>query len=192
MACLECTGDRMQQCTDTKYTSHIHPSLCPSQLTGCKKSNDAEAAVIHKTTQHRLDNFMYKQFVLCPVTRVGYLVGALSPVNQKELYTSGLRTRLNPPPSHSFHKSLYQKSLFSNHRQNYVHNFGTQTHKNKNTCFVAYLYSMGTQHRNLHQLSVTMSRVTYFILQAHTGAGVSHSQHSKNSGVLGKNAGEWP
>ena len=31
-------------------------------------------------------------------------------------------------------------------------------------------------------MSVTMSRVTYFILRAHTGTGVSHSQHRKNSG----------
>ena len=37
-----------------------------------------------------------------------------------------------------------------------------------------------------------MSRVTQFIVQAHTGTGVSHNQHSKNSGeVLEKNAGEW-
>ena len=36
------------------------------------------------------------------------------------------------------------------------------------------------------------SRVTYLILRAYTGTGVSHSQHRKKSGeVLGKNAGEW-
>ena len=51
---------------------------------------------------------------------------------------------------------------------------------------------MGTQHESLHQLSAMMSRVTYFILRAHTGTDVSHSQHRKDSGeVLGKNAGEW-
>ena len=34
--------------------------------------------------------------------------------------------------------------------------------------------------------------VTYFILQAYTGTGVSHCQHRKKSGeVLEKNAGEW-
>ena len=33
---------------------------------------------------------------------------------------------------------------------------------------------------NLHQLSVTMSRVTYFILWAHTGTAVRHSQHRKD------------
>ena len=37
------------------------------------------------------------------------------------------------------------------------------------------------------------SRVTYFILRAYTGTGVSHSQHSKKKSgeVLEKNAGEW-
>ena len=51
---------------------------------------------------------------------------------------------------------------------------------------------MDTQHGNLHRLSVTMSRVTYFILRAHTGSGVSHGQHRKISWeVLGQNAGEW-
>ena len=36
------------------------------------------------------------------------------------------------------------------------------------------------------------NRVTYFILRAYTGSGVSHSQHRKKMGeVLEKNAGEW-
>ena len=35
-------------------------------------------------------------------------------------------------------------------------------------------------------------RVTYFILRAYTGTGVSHSQHRKKTGRdFGKNAGEW-
>ena len=37
------------------------------------------------------------------------------------------------------------------------------------------LCSMGTQHKNLHQMSVTMSRVTHFILRADTGTCISHS-----------------
>ena len=42
-------------------------------------------------------------------------------------------------------------------------------------------------------LNLTTSRVTQFILRAHTGTGVSHSQHRKHSGeVFGKqNAGKW-
>ena len=36
------------------------------------------------------------------------------------------------------------------------------------------------------------SRVTYFILRAYTGTGVSHSQHMEEIGRgFGKNAGEW-
>ena len=36
------------------------------------------------------------------------------------------------------------------------------------------------------------NRVTYFILRAYTGSGVSHSQHRKKlEEVLEKNAGEW-
>ena len=36
------------------------------------------------------------------------------------------------------------------------------------------------------------SRVTYFIMRAYTGTGVSYSQHRKKLGeVLEKNAGEW-
>ena len=51
---------------------------------------------------------------------------------------------------------------------------------------------MGTQHGNRHQLSVTLGRVTYIILRAHTGTGVRHSKHRRNPGEgLEKNAGEW-
>ena len=55
--------------------------------------------------------------------------------------------------------------------------------------------------RNLHQLSVTMSRVSYFSLRTHTGTGVSHSQHRKKQQQtknkqktpkrFGRNSGEW-
>ena len=59
--------------------------------------------------------------------------------------------------------------------QNCIHNFGTQTQENKNKCFGACLHSAGTQHWNLHQVSVARSRVTYFIERAHTETGVSLS-----------------
>ena len=35
------------------------------------------------------------------------------------------------------------------------------------------------------------SRVTYFILRAYTGAGVSHSRQEKFGRGFGKSAGEW-
>ena len=67
-----------------------------------------------------------------------------------------------------------------------------KTQKNNQTCFGTYLYSAGTQHGNLHQMPVMMSRVTYFVLRAQTRTGVNHSQHRKNSGeVFGNNADEW-
>ena len=56
-----------------------------------------------------------------------------------------------------------------------------KTQKNNQTCFGTYLYSAGTKQRNLRQLSVTMSRMTYSILRAYTRTSVSHSQHRKNS-----------
>ena len=49
------------------------------------------------------------------------------------------------------------------------------TQKRSNTCFRAYLCSTEPQHRNLNQLCETTSRVTYFILRAHTGTDVSYS-----------------
>ena len=60
----------------------------------------------------------------------------------------------------------------------------TQKNNNNNNMFCSQLNSAGTQHGNLPQLSIMMSRVTYFILQAYTGSGVSHSQHRKKLGGL--------
>jgi len=40
----------------------------------------------------------------------------------------------------------------------------------RGTCFGTCLYSVGTHHGNLLKSLVTMSRVTYFILWAHTNA----------------------
>ena len=56
--------------------------------------------------------------------------------------------------------------------QNYMHHFEMPTQTNNNTYFGAYLHSAGTQHGNLHLMSAATSRVTYFILPAHTGTGV--------------------
>ena len=41
--------------------------------------------------------------------------------------------------------------------------------------FCTYLYSVGTHHRNILKLLVTMSRVTFFIPQAHTGNRISQN-----------------
>ena len=79
------------------------------------------------------------------------------------------------------HINLSRKGKFP------IHNFEMPNQKNNNTCLGAYLYSAGTQHGSLHQSSVTMHRVTDFILRANTGTGVSRSQHRKNSGEVLEN-----
>ena len=62
------------------------------------------------------------------------------------------------------------------------------TQKNNNACFGACLYSAGTQHGNLHQLSVTMSRGTYFILRAKQepvlATANTEKKEEKNSGEV--------
>ena len=53
---------------------------------------------------------------------------------------------------------------------------------------------MGTKHGNLHQLSVTMSRVIYLTLRTDTGTDVSHTSTGKTREsyvVVEKNEGEW-
>ena len=54
-----------------------------------------------------------------------------------------------------------------------------QTQNDKNKLMFWNIYFVGTQHRNLHQLPVMISRVTCFILRAYTGTSVSHNQHRK-------------
>ena len=100
------------------------------------------------------------------------LVGALSPVNHKELYQGSKQASICLLVIHSTRHQT-TSLLFSNHNSDYIHNFGT--HPSKTRCFGAHLYSMGTQHGNLHQLSIMMSTVIYFILQANTVTCVSHS-----------------
>ena len=113
----------------------------------------------------------------------GWLVGSCFEPSQPQGIISGLRANSSVSPSNCHSTSQYITSLFfSDHNSNYSHNSGTQNHKSTDTCFWAYLYSAGTQHGNLHQSSITTSRVTYFILRAHTGTGVSHNKHRKHSG----------
>ena len=88
--------------------------------------------------------------------------------------------------------SLYHTSFFLKPHPKLYPQFRNANPENNDTCFGAYLYSAGSQHGNLHHLSVTMSRVTYFILRAHTATGVSHSQLRKNPGeIWEQNVGEW-
>ena len=87
----------------------------------------------------------------------------------------GLKTNFNLSPSYSFHESHVSFS------QTTTQIISTISERKPRKSFGVYLESAGTQKRNRHQLSATMSRVTCFILRAHTGTGVSHRQHRKNS-----------
>ena len=107
--------------------------------------------------------------------------------SQSQGIISELKTNFSLPPSYSFHKSLYYKSLFLKPKLKLYPQFRNakpEAKKNNDTCFGAYLHSAGTQHGNLHQLSVTLSRVTYFILRSNTGTYVGHSHHRKYSGKV--------
>ena len=47
-------------------------------------------------------------------------------------------------------------------------------------------HSMDTPQGDLHHSCVTTSRLTYFILQAHAGTGISHREKQNNSGEVKK------
>ena len=71
--------------------------------------------------------------------------------SQPQRITSGLNTNFNQSPRYTFHKSTYHKS-----------------------CFLSLFIFRG------HSTSgPTSNRVTYFILHAYTGTGISHCQHRK-------------
>ena len=100
-----------------------------------------------------------------------------------------MRALLPASTDNTTNSIFYRKHKPPSESQNY---FEMPTQKNSKTCYGDYSCSTGTQHGNLHQLSVTTSRVTYFIRRAHTGTGVSNSQHGKNSReIFFINAVEW-
>ena len=60
------------------------------------------------------------------------------------------------------------------------------------TCFGIYLYSVGTNHRNLLKLLVTMNRLTYFVPQVYVRKpGLTELMQSKIKERIWKNEGEW-
>ena len=94
---------------------------------------------------------------------------SLFQLGQPQRIISGLKTNFNLSPTSSFHKSpqLFLKPKL----KLYPQFWNTNPEK--------------------HQLSVSMSKVTSFILW-HKGTGVSHSQHRKNlAEVLEIYADEW-
>ena len=94
---------------------------------------------------------------------VSYLVGTLRPVNHKELHRSWTQT------------SLYlQVIYFTSHH--------TTSH-----AFLAFLYSAGTQHGNLHPIGwpILFCGPTQELLLA------TANTRKKNQERFGKNAGKW-
>ena len=59
------------------------------------------------------------------------------------------------------------------------------------TCFGAYLYIVGTEHGNLHQLSVTTSRVTILFCRPTQEPKLATANTGKTREIFGKNEGEW-
>ena len=89
---------------------------------------------------------------------VSLLVSWFFEPSQPQRITSGLNTNFTLSPSHSFHKSSYHKS-----------------------CLLSLFIFRGRSTRK-----PTSGRMTYFILRAYTGTGVSHSQHRKKQNKTGE------
>ena len=99
---------------------------------------------------------------LAKLTKVSQLVSWCSEPSLSKRTISRLKTNFSQSPSYSFHKSLHHKSLSLKPRLNYILKFQNANSENTVTRFGAYLYSAGTKQGNLHQLSVTMSRATFY------------------------------
>ena len=109
--------------------------------------SDTNHRTSHQSTQYHLEA---RSKACETATMASWLVSWCFEPNQPQGITSGLNTDFSLSPIYS--TSHYTTSLFffSNHSSNSIHNFGTQNQKNNNTCFGAYLYSVNTQHGNLH------------------------------------------
>ena len=134
--------------------------------------------------------FIFNPSFISPVNTVAvsWLVNTLSPVNNKGIH-QGWTQNFNLSPSYSFHKSLYHKSFnffFSNYSSNSIHNFGTQSMKNNNTFFWAYLYFVNTQHENLHSAGWPI-----LFWGLHRNPVLVTANTRKTLERFWKNAGEW-
>ena len=123
------------------------------ELSGeCMEWNTAERAIKRqKQTQEQNEKEWASSVGLCQDTHwqihVRLVRWCFQP-SQPQRITSGLNTNFTLSSSYSFHKSSYHKSCF---------------------CLLAYFRGHSTR-------EPASSRVTYFILGAYTGTGVSHSQ----------------
>ena len=112
---------------------------------------------------------------LCSMLIVSYLTGALSPFNTKD-YTLGLKTNFSLCPCYPFHKSLYHRYLFLKPQLKFYPQFRNANPEKQNTFWGLFIF------RGNSTRAPASSRVTYFILLAYTGTGVSHGQRRKKIG----------
>ena len=103
-----------------------------------------------------------------------WFVGALSPVNHKELHEGYKQTSICLQVIYSTsHYSLFLKPQLKVYPQfwntNPEEEKKPKPNQHSNTCFAAYVLFCGHSTRQ-----PASSRVTYFILRAYTGTGVSH------------------
>ena len=113
------------------------------------------------------------------------LVGALSQINHKGLHQGCKQTSIYLQVIYStrHHTTIL---FFSNHNSDYIHNFGTQTQEDRNTCFGTYLYSASTQHENLHP-----ARRPILFCGSTQEPALATANTGKTRERFWKNAGEW-
>ena len=105
---------------------------------------------------------------------------------------SGLKTNFSLSRSYSFHISLYHKSLFLEPQPKLYPSFRNANPEKQWYVFWSLFIFRGHSTREPAPIVPNDEQGDQSFLWAHTGTGVSHSKHRKNSGaVLEKNAGEW-
>ena len=119
---------------------------------------------------------------------IGWLVSGCFEPSQPQRIMLGLKTKFSLSPSYSLYKPFYHTSLFLKAQLRLYHN--SEWHI---FWILVAVRGHSAWYGNLHQLSVTMSRVTYFVLRTHTGTDVSHSQTQENiRRGFGKMQVNWP
>ena len=135
--------------TTTEHIQHRSKSLFfkkkkknASRSTGRQNTVKCSYYSIKKTPQNCVEESQLYTFLklflkgtipqetyFCPIHKRLYLLSWCFKPSQPQRITSGLNTNFTLSPSQSFHKSSYHKVM---------------------VFFLAYLYSAGTQHGNLH------------------------------------------
>ena len=168
---------REWECKVFRFVSH---ALCLEPPGGAAVSDGQVACVLRRmlglfffllVIQSLLRSFVHS---MSPTTEYSYLTEAelvswcFERTQPQWLHQGRTQTSVYLQVIHS--TSHYTTSLYcSNHSSNSIHNFGTQNQKNNNIFLSLFIF------REHSTRELASSRVTYFILLAYTGTGVSHS-----------------